>query len=109
MGDSLGLDILDLQSRNGVEVFAGNRIPKGSIPIAQAYAGHQFGFFTIDEKNNPAIIPKNHRVEEALEAAVKKEEYDIMEKLLSVLSAPYEYSPEQEEYSNLPPFSKNHI
>ena len=29
------------------EVFAGNVIPKGAKPIAQAYAGHQFGYFTM--------------------------------------------------------------
>ena len=34
-------------SREGVLVFAGNRIPPGAEPIAQAYAGHQFGYFTM--------------------------------------------------------------
>jgi uncharacterized protein YdiU (UPF0061 family) len=29
------------------EVFAGNKIPLGAEPIAQAYAGHQFGNFTM--------------------------------------------------------------
>ncbi len=28
-------------------VFSGNEIPKDAIPIAQAYAGHQFGHFTM--------------------------------------------------------------
>lgn len=52
--------------------------------------------------SNPAIIPRNHRVEEALEAAVKQENYNVMERLLKVLSRPYEHSSEQEEYSTLP-------
>lgn len=52
--------------------------------------------------SNPAIIPRNHRVEEALEAAVKYEDYSIMERLLEVLSRPYAHSPEQAEYSTLP-------
>ena len=26
--------------------FAGNALPEGARPIAQAYAGHQFGYFT---------------------------------------------------------------
>ncbi len=52
--------------------------------------------------SNPALIPRNHRVEEALEAAVEREDYSVMEKLLSVLSNPYAYTPEQEEYSTLP-------
>src|SRR5688500_7490541 len=28
-------------------VFAGNRLPPGAAPLAQAYAGHQFGNFTV--------------------------------------------------------------
>ncbi len=52
--------------------------------------------------NNPAIIPRNHRVEEALEAAVQREDYGVMERLLKALSNPYAYSPEQDEYSSIP-------
>ena len=29
-----------------VDVYAGNRVPPGAEPLAQAYAGHQFGHFT---------------------------------------------------------------
>lgn len=52
--------------------------------------------------SNPALIPRNHRVEEALEAAVEREDFSVMERFLGVLSNPYAYSPEQEEYSTLP-------
>ncbi|MDR3564879.1 MAG: YdiU family protein [Negativicutes bacterium] len=52
--------------------------------------------------SNPAIIPRNHRVEAALEAAVKQGDYSVMERLLAVLSNPYEHSPEQADYSTLP-------
>jgi uncharacterized protein YdiU (UPF0061 family) len=41
---SLGLDPDVLE--NQAAIFAGNEIPPGSEPIAQAYAGHQFGGFT---------------------------------------------------------------
>lgn len=41
----LGLDPSALRVE-GAEVFSGNRLPEGSDPIAQAYAGHQFGHFT---------------------------------------------------------------
>lgn len=51
--------------------------------------------------SNPAIIPRNHRVEAALEAAIKQEDYSIMERLLTVLSSPYAHSPEQADYSTL--------
>lgn len=54
------------------------------------------------KKHNPAVIPRNHRVEEALEAAVEKEDFSVMQKLLDLLSDPYAYTPEQEEYSTLP-------
>ena len=51
---------------------------------------------------NPAIIPRNHRVEEALEAAVERNNYGPMQRLLTVLSNPYAHTPEQEEYATLP-------
>ncbi|WP_026477111.1 protein adenylyltransferase SelO [Alkaliphilus transvaalensis] len=57
------------------------------------------------KKVNPAIIPRNHRVEEALEAAVKKEDFSVMEGLLNVLRDPFAYCPEQEAYTELPPES----
>ncbi|WP_060203501.1 protein adenylyltransferase SelO [Sporosarcina koreensis] len=47
LAESLGLDAKSLQSERGVDVLAGNRIPEGAAPIAQAYAGHQFGHFTM--------------------------------------------------------------
>jgi uncharacterized protein YdiU (UPF0061 family) len=53
-------------------------------------------------KSNPAVIPRNHRVEAALEAAVKQGDYSVMEQLLDVLSSPYSYTPEQEEYCTVP-------
>ncbi len=43
----LGLDVEALQNEAGTAVFAGNRIPEGALPLAQAYAGHQFGNFTM--------------------------------------------------------------
>ena len=51
---------------------------------------------------NPSVIPRNHRVEEAIEAAVKENDYNVMMKLLKVLSNPFEYSEAQEEYTTLP-------
>lgn len=42
----LGIDTGALTGKEGVEILAGNRIPAGAEPIAQAYAGHQFGYFT---------------------------------------------------------------
>lgn len=53
-------------------------------------------------RSNPALIPRNHRVEEALESAVTEGDYSVMERLLKALSNPYTHSPEQEEYCTLP-------
>ncbi len=44
LAKSLGLDVPALESDNGVAVLSGNSIPEGALPIAQAYAGHQFGY-----------------------------------------------------------------
>jgi serine/tyrosine/threonine adenylyltransferase len=52
--------------------------------------------------SNPAVIPRNHRVEEALKAAVEHGDYSVMERLLNVLSSPYAHSSEQTEYCTLP-------
>lgn len=53
-------------------------------------------------KSNPAVIPRNHRVEEALKAAEQSGDYSLIHKLLKVLENPYDYSAEQEEYCKLP-------
>ncbi|MFZ7946702.1 protein adenylyltransferase SelO [Neobacillus sp. 19] len=52
--------------------------------------------------SNPAVIPRNHRVEEALEAAVEQGDLIVMDRLLKILSNPYAYSPEKAEYCTLP-------
>lgn len=54
------------------------------------------------KNSNPAVIPRNHLVEEALEAAVENGDYSVMEQLLDVLKKPYAHTPEQEEYASLP-------
>jgi len=42
----LGLNVAALDPGLAAAVFAGNVVPAGATPIAQAYAGHQFGGFT---------------------------------------------------------------
>lgn len=54
------------------------------------------------KQSNPSIIPRNHRVEEALRAAENNEDYSIMERLLEVLKNPYDYTEDQEEYATVP-------
>jgi uncharacterized protein YdiU (UPF0061 family) len=54
------------------------------------------------QSSNPALIPRNHRVEAALEAAVNQGDYSVMERLLDALSSPYAHSPQQADYATLP-------
>ncbi len=42
----LGVDPEALRAPDGVDVLAGNAVPDGASPVAQAYAGHQFGGFS---------------------------------------------------------------
>jgi len=39
----LGIDPTQLTGPEAAQVFAGNHIPDGAAPLAQVYAGHQFG------------------------------------------------------------------
>lgn len=59
------------------------------------------------QSSNPYIIPRNHRIEEALTAASKNDDYGVMDRLLDALSNPFAYSKEQDEYSTLPEPSNN--
>lgn len=42
----LGLDAAALGAPDGVDVLVGNVVPAGATPVAQAYAGHQFGGYS---------------------------------------------------------------
>ena len=43
----LNLDFSKIDKKELSKIFSGNVLPKGSSSIAQAYAGHQFGHFTM--------------------------------------------------------------
>lgn len=47
LAEDLGLDREALQREAGVRVLAGGGVPDGGTPLAMAYAGHQFGGFTM--------------------------------------------------------------
>ncbi|HMY62295.1 MAG TPA: protein adenylyltransferase SelO family protein, partial [Nitrosomonas sp.] len=47
LAESLGLGLQALSAEEGAALFAGNILPEGAQPIAQAYAGHQFGHFNM--------------------------------------------------------------
>jgi uncharacterized protein YdiU (UPF0061 family) len=52
----LGLDVDWLRSAEGIEMLSGNRFPAGAHPIAQAYAGHQFGNFVPQLGDGRALL-----------------------------------------------------
>lgn len=45
LASELGVDGATLRTPDGVDLLAGNATPAGASPVAQAYAGHQFGGF----------------------------------------------------------------
>ncbi len=53
-------------------------------------------------RSNPAFIPRNHKVEEALAAAILHGDLSVMEKLLDVLARPFDYERQQPEFSSPP-------
>jgi uncharacterized protein YdiU (UPF0061 family) len=56
LADELGLDAAALAGAAGADLFAGNALPEGAEPIAQAYAGHQFGGFSPQLGDGRAIL-----------------------------------------------------
>lgn len=46
LAEELGADPAVLRSPEGVEMLVGNVVPDGAEPVAQAYAGHQFGGYS---------------------------------------------------------------
>ena len=50
-------------------------------------------------RHNPAVIPRNHHVEAALEAATGDDDLSVTERLLDVLATPYDHD------RDLAPFS----
>ncbi|TAA69745.1 protein adenylyltransferase SelO [Planococcus salinarum] len=52
--------------------------------------------------SNPALIPRNHRVESAIEAAVSQQDYSLMEKLVEAVKNPYAHTVEQLEFTDTP-------
>ena len=47
LAKDLNLDFSKIEKKNLSQIFSGNTLPKGSATIAQAYAGHKFGHFTM--------------------------------------------------------------
>ena len=72
LAKSLGLNPDVLRGETGALVFSGNRLPKGAEPLAQAYAGHQFGYFTMLGDGRAILLGE--------QVTPKGERYDIQYK-----------------------------
>ena len=57
---------------------------------------------------NPLFIPRNHRVEAVIEAAVERQDFAPFEELHAVLSSPYDRQPGREHYA-LPPAAHERV
>ena len=54
------------------------------------------------KENNPLVIPRNHKVEEVLDAATIKNDMKPIYEFLNVLNKPYEKNLETEKYQKPP-------
>lgn len=81
------------------------RLARGEIPVEleawsvrwSALVGDRDAALSLMRSVNPAFIPRNHRVEEMIDAATKSD-FAPMERLRAVLTRPYD---DQPEYSDL--------
>jgi uncharacterized protein YdiU (UPF0061 family) len=51
---------------------------------------------------NPKYIPRNHRIEQMINAAVEGEDFSLFETLLNVVARPFDEQPEAESYTAAP-------
>ncbi|HJW26493.1 MAG TPA: protein adenylyltransferase SelO family protein, partial [Rhodocyclaceae bacterium] len=56
LAGDLGLDLASVDGASLAAVFSGSVIPAGAEPIAQAYAGHQFGRFSPQLGDGRAVL-----------------------------------------------------
>ncbi len=56
LAEEIGLDVAALSGEAGAAFFAGNALPEGAEPVAQAYAGHQFGGFSPQLGDGRAVL-----------------------------------------------------
>jgi uncharacterized protein YdiU (UPF0061 family) len=66
----MGLDFSSLDTPDQAALLSGNVLPKGAEPLAQAYAGHQFGHFT-QLGDGRAILCGEHRTPEGMRVDIQ--------------------------------------
>ena len=60
LATELGLDAASLRGLDGLRFLVGNLLPAGATPVAQAYAGHQFGWFAPRLGDGRALLLGEH-------------------------------------------------
>jgi uncharacterized protein YdiU (UPF0061 family) len=61
--------------------------------------GSQENSFKLMKQNNPIVIPRNHKVEEALEAA-KNDDFKLLKEMLTIVTKPYFHRDGLENYQS---------
>ena len=56
LAEELCLKSSELNTPIGAEIFSGNKLPQGAEPLAQVYAGHQFGNFSPQLGDGRALL-----------------------------------------------------
>ena len=74
LAEELGLDPEQLATAEGLAILAGNALPPSAVPLSQAYAGHQFGHFTMLGDGRAVLLgeqitPSGHRKDVQLKGA----------------------------------------
>ena len=120
--EALASDLLAWMHRSGVDYTNTFRdLMVDGLPQGEAYQSAEFGAWharwharltrngrTIDaalavmRTSNPTVIPRNHRVEAALDAAVDEDDLTPMRELLAVLADPYADRPAEDPYRQPP-------
>ena len=87
-------EIYDSQNFNDWKSLWKRRLKKNNAPLDKSY--------NLMRKSNPAVIPRNDKVEEALIYASKNNNFSKIYELLKVLQNPYDYSTEFGSYQSVP-------
>jgi uncharacterized protein YdiU (UPF0061 family) len=106
---------LKLLMDNGVDyTLAFRRLGNGEMPVDDAdWTARYRARLALEPQDeatrraamqafNPLYIPRNHRVEAALKAAIENDDYGPFEELLVVLARPFEERPEFAAYAEPP-------
>ena len=108
-------DLLNIMHKNRLDFTNTSRKLSNGVYIPEFHGWEQAWKSRMSEENkdldthfelmqsvNPAFIPRNHRIEEVIKAAVEDADFSIMEEMINVLSNPYNDQPEFLSYATPP-------